>query len=428
MGFWQSIKHILTPKSARYSQMMSGYTPIFTQFGQDVYASDIVQGCIRRIASEIGKLQPHHIRTDGKGIQTIVNGDLERLLKYGPNPLMTTTDFLEKCVFLRETTKNCYIYPAYNIIPLGGGKYKRQYTGLYPIAPQTTEFWEDAKGRLIIKFIFANGENYSLYYSDIIHWRKDYGANDFCGGDKNGQPNNTAQLNLLQTSHTIVESLEKIAKTALNIQGVLKVNTMLDEDNLAKEREAFERKIAAGKSGILAIDLKNDYVPLTINPKMVDKDTISFIDNRLLANYGLSVPIYNSDFNEEQYQAFYESTLEPLVISLGRAFSRILFTQRELDIGNEIIFYQRGLMFTSTANKIKVADILSRIGGLTDNQVLELFGYEPFEGGDTRHMSLNYINRDIADKYQLSKITPQKLDEIMLEDDLQEGDKNADKK
>lgn len=29
----------------------------------------------------------------------------------------------------------------------------------------------------------------------------------------------------------------------------------------------------------------------------------------------------------------------------------------------------------------------------------------PFEGGDVRHMSLNYINRDIADQYQLAGAT-----------------------
>ena len=61
-------------------------------------------------------------------------------------------------------------------------------------------------------------------------------------------------------------------------------------------------------------------------------------------------------------------------------------------------------MFTSITNKIKFADIVSRFGGLTDNQLLAVFGYPPFEGGDIRHQSLNYVNREIADKYQLGKI------------------------
>ena len=60
-------------------------------------------------------------------------------------------------------------------------------------------------------------------------------------------------------------------------------------------------------------------------------------------------------------------------------------------------------MFTSVENKIKSADIMSKVGVLTDNQIAAIFGYPPFEGGDVRHMSLNFINRDIADTYQLSK-------------------------
>ena len=95
--------------------------------------------------------------------------------------------------------------------------------------------------------------------------------------------------------------------------------------------------------------------------------------------------------------------MEHQIIGLGQVFSRVLFTDRELDAGNEIIFYNQGLMFTNTANKIKSVDILTRIGVLTDNQVLNIFGYPPFEGGDIRHISLNYINREIADTYQMAK-------------------------
>ncbi len=55
----------------------------------------------------------------------------------------------------------------------------------------------------------------------------------------------------------------------------------------------------------------------------------------------------------------------------------------------------------NTTNKINAVDMLTRIGSLTDNQVLAAFGYPPFEGGNIRKQSLNYINRDIADQYQL---------------------------
>jgi hypothetical protein len=192
-------------------------------------------------------------------------------------------------------------------------------------------------------------------------------------------------------------------KATSSIRGLLKINTMLDDDKQQVERKKFERKLENNESGILPIDLKGEFVPLTLDPKIIDEETMNFIQQRILNNYGLSIAVYNGDFTEEQYQAFYEKKLEGDIISLGRCFSSTLLTQRELDVGNEIIFYNQGLMFTNMKNKISAVDILSSHGALTDNQILAVFGYPPYPEGNIRKQSLNYINTAIADAYQLSK-------------------------
>ena len=38
---------------------------------------------------------------------------------------------------------------------------------------------------------------------------------------------------------------------------------------------------------------------------------------------------------------------------------------------------------------------------MTLNQLAELYGMPPFEGGDRRIQSLNYANTDIVDQYQI---------------------------
>lgn len=168
-----------TIQNMKYAKMMNGYTPVFSQFGNDVYASDIVQNAISIICNDMSKLLPKHIRIDPKtGMQTVENDELNRLLKFGPNPLMTTSDFISKIVFHYEYNKNAWIYPTYNKIPLGNGKYKRYYTGLWPLNPTSVEFLEDTSGKLFVKFYFADGEPYVLPYDDVIHWRKDYSLND----------------------------------------------------------------------------------------------------------------------------------------------------------------------------------------------------------------------------------------------------------
>lgn len=388
----------------KYAKVMNGYTPIFSSFGDDVYASDIVQCAIRCLATEMSKLQPKHIRTDPNGMQQNVNSSINRLLKFGPNELMTTSDFLEKITYLREINKNAFIYPVYKEVPINESQVKREYIAFYPLNPTQVDFLQDASERIFVKLYFSNGEDYTFLYSDLIHWRKDYGANDFMGGDESGKANNDALLKLLNTNDVVIQSLEKGIKAGLTIRGMLKINTMLDDEKQENERKAFEKKLQNADAGILPIDNKNDFIPLTLDPKMIDKDTMEFIDKKILNNYGISLAIASGDFTEEQYQAFYEKTLEAMVISLGRAFSKTLFTNRELEVGNEVIFYAQGLMFTNMSNKIAAVDVLSSRGTLTDNQILAIFGYPPFEGGDIRHMSLNYINREIADKYQISKM------------------------
>lgn len=386
----------------RYAKMMNGYSPVFNNFGNNVYASDIVQNAISIVCNDMSKLSPKHIIINpNDDMQSIVNDELNRLLKFGPNPLMTTSDFISKIVFQYEYNKNAFIYPTYNKIPLGDNKHKRYYTGLWPLNPTLVEFLEDSTGKLFVRFYFADGEPYILPYEDVIHWRKDYSLNDFMGGDELGKANNKSLLKLLNTNDTIIQGLENGVKASFSVRGILKINTMLDDEKQEAERVKFESKMRNSESGILPIDNKGDYIPLKIDPKFIDKDTLEFIDNRILANYGVSRPIFNGDFTEEQYQAYYEKKLEPMIISLGRAFTKTLFTPRQLEIGHEIIYYQQGLMYMNTTNKINAVDMLTRIGSLTDNQVLAAFGYPPFEGGNIRKQSLNYINRDIADQYQL---------------------------
>ncbi len=74
--------------------MLNGYAPIYSQFGQDIYASDVVQQAVSCIVQECIKLIPKHIKTKGSDIIP-VNSDIQRLLRQ-PNELMTTADFIEK--------------------------------------------------------------------------------------------------------------------------------------------------------------------------------------------------------------------------------------------------------------------------------------------------------------------------------------------
>ncbi|MGG1673313.1 phage portal protein [Paenibacillus sp. NRS-1783] len=403
MALIDSFKGLLS-KTKEYvrAKMLGGYMPVFSQFGNNIYASDVVQNCIDIIATEISKLQPRHIRTNGVGMQTTPRGNLNRLFKFGPNELMTTKDFLEKTVWLLYMNFNVFIYPVYTAQRREDGSETRSYTALYPLNPYQVDFLQDPSGKLHVKMLFASGDSFTVPYADLIHIRKRYSVNEIMGGGMNGQPDNEALLKVLRINDTVLQGIEKGIKTSMSIRGVLKIATMLDDDAQRKERERFEKLMASGDSGILPVDLKGDFTPISIDPKMVDKDTLSFLKTSSQEWFGVSLAMLSRDYNDEQYQAFYESTLEPILIGLGQAFSKTIFSPRELDMGNEIVFFQRDMMYLSTSAKLNLIKTAGEQGLLSDNQKLALLGYPPLPDGNRITQSLNYVDRSIINIYQLN--------------------------
>lgn len=396
-------------KQTQHAKLLDGSMPIFSQFGSDIYASDVVQICIDCIATECSKLQPKHIRTDVNGMQSNVRGSVNRLFKFAPNELMTTRDFIEKIIWLLYMNYNAYIYPTYDIITSNGAA-RREYTGFYPINPTQVTYLQDETNTLFVRFMFANGQEYTLPYSDVIHLRKKFSVNEIMGGGMNGQPDNSAILKVLEINDTVLQGLGKAIKSSLSIKGILKINTLLDDVGQKAERKKFEESLKSSESGILPMDLKGDYIDIKADPKLLDKDTLQFLQDKLLNYYGVSVPIFTGDFTDEQYQAFWEKTLNPIVIALGQAFSKTIFTSMELDIGNEIIFYQQDVNFLSTTSKTKLIEVMGAQGLLSDNQKLAMLGYPPIEGGERITQSLNYVDKAFINQYQLKRASGKGLE------------------
>ena len=294
MGFFDWLKGKRGRDGYVYAPTMTGYTPSFLSFGDNVYASDIIIQAIRCIANEMMKLNPRHIRVvDGKQ-ETITGSSIARVLK-SPNQWMTTADFLSKITVLLELTKNAYIYPDYQVSPTG----ERQYLGLYPLKPSQVEYLTDkGTNRLFIRFTFANGNTVTLPQSDVIHWRKDYGADDYFGGSLFGGDDNAGLLKNLELFNTITQSIAEALKCSLAINGVMKYISVTSQDRLDAERNRFVADLRAGKSTVLFLDAKAEYQNIPRDIKLVDKDTIDFFYQMILRTSGVSMAILSGDYND----------------------------------------------------------------------------------------------------------------------------------
>lgn len=401
MGFFDRLRR-KPPKTQKWAQTLNGYAPVFSQFGTNIYASDVVQQAIKCIVDEMKKLNPVHIRYNGND-PVPVNSDIQTVLN-NPNPLMTTSEFLEKVMWLLLLNYNAFILPTYYMWEDERGIQKRKYSGLYPLKPTQVDFIEDASGRMYVKMRFENNFETTVPYDDLIHIKYNYSINEYMGGDASGQPDHTALLKTLELNDTLLRGIAKAMNSSYAVNGVVKYNTMLDDGKMEAALKELERKLNNSESGFLPLDLKAEYIPLQHEIKLVDEETLKFIDEKILRNWGVPLSILTGDYTKSQYEAFYQKTLEPLIISISQAFTKKLFTDRERSFGNRIELYPKDLIFMTVEQTLEMVNLLSNTGSIYENEKRVAFGLRPLpELEGKRYMSLNWVDMDIANQYQVGK-------------------------
>lgn len=361
-----------TKPNTNYAKVLNGYTPIFSQFGQDIYASDVVQQAIACLVTELTKANPFHIKQSGSDLVPVENSEIQRLLDQ-PNERMTQTDFFEKVYWQLFLNYNAFIIPTYNRDKKGN----KHYTGLYPIQPTNVTFLQDPEGKLGIEFTFKNGYQTMLSYSDVIHIRYRYSINELMGGNEYGQPDNQALLKTLELNNTLLQGVAKALKSSFSINGVIKYNTLMDDGKMENNIKEIEQRLANNESGFLPLDIKGEYIPLQNKIQLVDATTLKFIDEKILRNFGVSLPILTGDYTKSQYEAFYQKSLEPILKRTGESFTMTMFTDREKGFKNKIMMYPHELIFMDTSQKIELFDVLVDSGSCYKNEVRTAFGMKP---------------------------------------------------
>lgn len=370
-----------------YAPTMSGYAPIFTPFGDNIYASDIIVRATQCVANEMMKLNPRHIRiVDGKQ-QTVYNSSIAKCFKR-PNEYMTLSDLLSKITVLRELTDNAFIYPDYYVTSSG----EKCYIGLYPLKPNVVDVLVDENEKLFYQFSFGNGTKVTLPVSEVIHWRKDYGVDDFFGGNLFGNGGNKELIQDLNLFSQIKQSIAEAMKVSLSINGVMQYVSLMSEDKLKAERDDFVKNVRGGQSSILFMDGKAEYKPISRDVKLVDKDTLEFFYQTILMTSGVSLPILTGNYTSEQKAAFYESALEAPIISLGQAMSKVFFSARKDALGNEIILYPDEIQNMSIDKRIAFLSIAAPAGAVSKNEIRKTVGLPPIDGGDEYPRGYNNVD------------------------------------
>lgn len=373
-------------------KLLNGYTPVFTSFGSNAYASDVVRAAIHTIASNAAKLKPKHIRRVAGRVSYVENSNVERLLQLRPNEFMNSYDFLYKVITQLYMKNNAFIFMMTD---------GPSVTGFYPVNASAVELLETPGGEVYAKFQFMGGRQAILPYSEIIHLRRFFYENDMYG-----ETNEQALLPTLELINTTNQGIINAVKSSAHLRGLLKfTQTMLKPEDIKRERDRFvsEYMTVSNDGGIAALDAKADYTELKSEPRLVNHAQMKIIEEKVYKYFGVNEAIVMSKYNEDEWNAFYESVIEPLAVQLSLEFTSKLFTERERGHGNEIIFEANRLQYASVTTKINLIEKLMDRGLISLNEAREIFNLAPIEDGDRRIVSLNYVNADKADLYQLGK-------------------------
>lgn len=335
-----------------------------------MYHSDIVRSCVRPKARAIGKLIAKHIRNNAEGFKINPEPYIRFLLE-DPNPYMSGQMLQEKLATQLELNNNAFAY-----IHRDDNGYPVE---IYPIQALNAEASYDRSGFLHLKFTMQNGRLVTFPYSDIIHLRQDYNNNDIFG-----ESPATALTPLMEIVNTTDQGIVKAIKNSNVIRWLLKYAQSLRPEDIKKNTEEFVKNYLSTESktvGAVATDAKadvtqvnpHDYVP---NAVQMDKTT-----QRIYSFFNVNDKIIQSKYTEDEWNAYFESVIEPLAMQLSGEYTRKLFTRRERGFGNKIIFEASSLQYAAMSTKLNLLQMVDR-GAMTPNEWREVLNLGPIEGGD----------------------------------------------
>ncbi|MBQ2152293.1 MAG: phage portal protein [Clostridia bacterium] len=334
-----------------------------------IYDSDIVRSCIAPYVKAIGKLVGKHVFDGQKELKVNPEPYMKVLLE-NPNPLMSAQKFQEKMAAQLILNGNAFasITRDRNGIPVE----------LFPLPAIGVEA-EYRGNSLYLKFTLDNGKIYTFNYDDIIHLRTNYYDNDIFG---NSLMPTLAPL--LKISTTIDDGIVKTVKNSNVIRWLLKATGSLREDDLRKISENFAKAYTSAESttgGVAATDPRVEVTQVKSNDYIPNFEILESVKSRIYSVFGVSEKIVQGNYTEDEWNSFYESSIEPIALDFANEYTRKLFSIKKRSYGNRIIFEASNLACATISTKLNFLQMVDR-GALTPNEWREIFNLAPVEGGD----------------------------------------------
>ena len=376
MGLFDAVfgrRKTAEPQSTVY-QTLTAYQPTFRTWGGQIYESELVRAAVDAKARHAAKLQ--------YSMEGTARPKLYTATKVAPNPWMTWSKFLERCSNIYEVQNNLFIVPILDE--------KGEVAGYFPALPSECEV-VDVRGEPYLKFTFIRGQKKSVKLSRVGVVVKHQLKDDFFG-EKNTALNGTMEL-----VNMVNQGIAEGVKNSATFRFMAQLTSKTFDEDLRKERERFDKNnFQQGSGGLLLFG--NQFANIQQIKQegyKVDPEQMKLIRDNVLNYFGVSEAILQNRATGDEMDSFFNGCLETWAIKLSEALTAMVFTQREINTGNRILFTANRLQYMSVGSKISMAQQLGDRGVLTIDEIRELFNYAPLPDGKGQYTPIRGEYKDV---------------------------------
>lgn len=336
-------------------KMLNGYTPRWSTWGGEIYESELVRAAIDARARHISKL----VIT----VQGTAKPALQNKLRLGPNEWQTWGQFLARLSTILDVQTTAIVAPVIN----SAG----ETTGVYPVLPDGAEL-VDYNGTPWMRMRFGNGSVAAVEYDRVGILTKFQYRNDFFGeGNKALHPT-------MELIHVQDKGIAEGVKAAASFRFMAKMGNWTDPKDLVEERERFTRNNLESGSGLLL--WPSDYTDIKqieSKPFVVDAEQMNLIRSNVFDYFGVNEDVLQNKTIGDAWAAFYEGAIEPFAIQLSDVLTRMLFTQRERELGAGVMATANRLQYMSNSDKLAVSAQMADRGLMSRNEIRQIWNLPP---------------------------------------------------
>lgn len=344
-----------------YFKTLTGYRPVFTSWGGEIYESELVRAAIDARARHASKLK---IEFHGSARPALVNK-----LGTGPNQWQTWSQFMYRLSTILDVCNTAFVVPVrdddYNV------------TGFFPVLPLKCEIveWRDEPW---LRYKFDREQVAAVPMNEVAVLTRYQYRSDFMG-DPNTPLDETMKLVHLQQ-----QGVQEAVKSSATYRFMARLTNFAKPSDLAKERAEFNAANFKGEAGggmLLFPNTYSDIQQIKSTPYTVDADQLKLIRTNVYNYFGVNEDVLQNAASGDAWAAFYEGAIEPFAIQFSESMTRAMYTERERTLGNYVTATSNRLQYLSNTEKLNVSAQMADRGIMNRDEIREIWNLPPLPDG-----------------------------------------------